>query len=127
MGAWAEWFGSAADSVVVGGTVPALCPSLDGVQSTVLVTGASGLLGYELCQLARHEGIVHGTTWKHPVRIPGVTLHRLDLTDRDAVRALFAALRPDCVIHAAAQRTARSSRDLGTSGEWSSRVGQLER
>ncbi len=69
----------------------------------LLITGASGFLGWYLCQEALSQGWnVHGTAFsKHP-EIKDICLHRLDLTDYDALKALVEELYPDAVIHAAA-------------------------
>jgi dTDP-4-dehydrorhamnose reductase len=69
----------------------------------LLVTGASGFLGWNVCQEARAEWQVHGTHLRGELTLAGVTGHRIDLRDRDATAALLDALRPDALIHAAAQ------------------------
>ena len=74
------------------------------VTKTVLITGASGFLGWYLCQEAQRQGwTVHGTAYRHPIQMPGVTMHRLDLTDFDALRTVMTQVHPDAVIHTAAQ------------------------
>jgi dTDP-4-dehydrorhamnose reductase len=57
----------------------------------ILITGAGGLLGHGLARVfvERHEVICH-------------TRADADITDAHAVRAFFAARRPEVVIHAAA-------------------------
>ncbi|HEY9648919.1 MAG TPA: NAD(P)-dependent oxidoreductase [Chroococcidiopsis sp.] len=69
----------------------------------LLVTGASGFLGWHLCQRAQGDWQVYGIGRSRPVQAAGVTAIACDLTDGDAVRAVFAEVRPDAVIHAAAQ------------------------
>lgn len=69
----------------------------------LLVTGASGFLGWNLCQLAKPEWQVYGTYFSKAVEIPGATLLQADLTDFDALKRLFLAIKPDAVIHTAAQ------------------------
>jgi len=69
----------------------------------LLVTGASGFLGWNLCQLAMMDWEVYGTYCTHTVELPGTTLLKLDLTDFSAVQQLFQTLQPDAVIHLAAQ------------------------
>ena len=69
----------------------------------LLITGASGFLGWHLCQQARKKWQVYGTYHTHKVKIPGVTLVKIDLTDAPAVKQLFANLKPDGIIHTAAQ------------------------
>jgi dTDP-4-dehydrorhamnose reductase len=71
-------------------------------QPTILITGASGLLG---SNLARHYARVSnciGWYGSNPVNIPGVTVHQLDITDHDAVSASLETTQPDLIIHCAA-------------------------
>lgn len=66
---------------------------------TLLVVGASGFLGAEICRQAVAAGErVVGTYHSAAVAVPGVEPRRLDVTDRAAVRALVTAVRPDAVI-----------------------------
>lgn len=69
----------------------------------LLVTGASGFLGWHLCQQAQRDWQVYGVGRSRRVQAAGIAAIACDLTDGDAVRALFADVRPDAVIHAAAQ------------------------
>ncbi|TDC29135.1 NAD-dependent epimerase/dehydratase family protein [Micromonospora sp. 15K316] len=66
---------------------------------TLLVVGASGFLGAEVCRqaVAADERVV-GTYHSGGVDVTGVEAHRLDVTDRAAVRALVARVRPTVVI-----------------------------
>jgi dTDP-4-dehydrorhamnose reductase len=68
----------------------------------LLITGASGFLGWNLCAAAREAWRVVGVVCAHPLEIPGVIGVTCDLTRAADVRALFAEVRPDAVIHAAA-------------------------
>lgn len=68
----------------------------------LLVTGASGFLGWNLCSLAQADWQVHGTYCSHEVKISGVNLHHCDLTDFAALDRLFQSVQPDAVIHTAA-------------------------
>ncbi|HZG43742.1 MAG TPA: sugar nucleotide-binding protein, partial [Longimicrobium sp.] len=70
----------------------------------VLITGGGGLLGGELIRQAPAEVEVHATRRSSPVQ--GAPSYAADLSDAAAVRALFAAVRPELVIH-----TAYSQRD----------------
>ncbi|MFG1803957.1 sugar nucleotide-binding protein [Micromonospora carbonacea] len=66
---------------------------------TLLVVGASGHLGGEVCRRAVAAGQrVVGTYHAHPGAPAGVEARRLDVTDRAAVRALVAAVRPAAVV-----------------------------
>jgi dTDP-4-dehydrorhamnose reductase len=68
----------------------------------ILVTGASGFLGWNLCQVARSEAEVYGTYCQQPIEIPGVKIQPIDLTDRDAVHRAIDRIAPDAIIHTAA-------------------------
>lgn len=68
----------------------------------LLVTGASGFLGWHVCRLASAGWEVFGTFHRHPVELPGAKTIRLDLRDCRSTQALFRTLAPDAVIHAAA-------------------------
>lgn len=70
----------------------------------LFVTGASGFLGWRLCQVAQQQGWqVCGTYASHPVGIPGVELAPVDICDGRSVEALMNRWKPDAVVHAAAQ------------------------
>jgi dTDP-4-dehydrorhamnose reductase len=68
----------------------------------LLITGASGFLGWNLCQIARAEWEVHGIYHRHPIELPDVSLHQIDLTDADSVTAEIERIAPVGVIHLAA-------------------------
>lgn len=68
----------------------------------LLITGASGFLGWHLCQLTRSQWQVYGTYHSHPATIPDVTLLPVDLTDFTAIKQLIQTLQPDAIIHTAA-------------------------
>jgi dTDP-4-dehydrorhamnose reductase len=69
----------------------------------LLISGASGFLGWHLCQKARADWDVYGTYASHCLEIDGVNLIKLDLTDFQALKQLFERLQPDAVIHTAAR------------------------
>ncbi len=68
----------------------------------LLVTGASGFLGWNLCQQARAHWQVYGTYHSNRVTLPGVNLVKIDLQDEGQLRQLFQDIQPDAVIHTAA-------------------------
>jgi CDP-paratose 2-epimerase len=88
----------------------------------MLVTGAAGLIGSEVAAYFSHAGWdVHGadnngraeffgaagdTTWNRrrlKATLPSFTDHDLDIRDRGAVADAVASIRPDAIVHAAAQ------------------------
>ena len=75
----------------------------------VLITGGGGLLGGELIRQAPDGVEVHATRRTSPV--PGAESHPVELSDEDAVVALFDRLRPDLVIHTA-YSAAEGERDI---------------
>lgn len=76
--------------------------SSSGNSRRLLVTGASGFLGWHLCRLADPGWSVFGVARRHRVAIDGVTSVTGDLTDSTFLAALFDRIRPVAVIHAAA-------------------------
>ena len=90
----------------------------------VIVTGAAGFIGYHVAAryLAAGAEVVgidnlcdyYDVALKE-ARLallrasPGFTFHRTNLADRDATAAIFAAARPDLVVHLAAQPGVRAS------------------
>jgi len=68
----------------------------------ILITGASGFLGWNLCQQAQKKWQVYGTFWTNPVTIPQVNLIKIDLCDEQELKKLFDRVKPDAVIHTAA-------------------------
>jgi len=68
----------------------------------LLVTGASGFLGWNICSKAANEWQVYGVTFNNTIKIPGVQTVKTDLTDFKKLKKLFGDIKPDAVIHAAA-------------------------
>ncbi|MGH8018813.1 MAG: NAD-dependent epimerase/dehydratase family protein [Opitutaceae bacterium] len=92
------------------------------MNQTLLVTGSSGLIGSEVCAYFAALGYtVHGvdnnqravffgpqgdTRWNQRrliQNLPGFRHHELDIRDRAGVQAMLQALRPDAIVHTAAQ------------------------
>jgi len=67
----------------------------------LLVTGASGFLGWNICQMVKKEWEIFGTVFSHPAEISGVNILKIDLTDFKELKKLFRKIRPDGVIHTA--------------------------
>jgi len=67
----------------------------------ILVTGASGLLGKRLAELALQKGHDVISSYKNNVPVHGKPLE-VDLTRSTAVRKAFLGVRPDVIINTAA-------------------------
>jgi CDP-paratose 2-epimerase len=89
---------------------------------TLLVTGSSGLIGSEVCRYFDRSGWhIHGvdnnqrsvffgpqgdTRWNQQQlvnQLENFTHHEIDIRDRNAVQDLVTKLKPDAIVHAAAQ------------------------
>jgi dTDP-4-dehydrorhamnose reductase len=68
----------------------------------LLVTGASGFLGWNICRIARREFEVIGVSNTNPLALDGIREEKCDLALYKDLRALFYKIRPDAVLHAAA-------------------------
>jgi dTDP-4-dehydrorhamnose reductase len=68
----------------------------------LLVTGASGFLGYNVCAVARDSWDVFGTFHKHPMAMDNVKTLQVDLADQEPLSIILRDIRPDAVIHCAA-------------------------
>ncbi|GBE94634.1 SDR family oxidoreductase [Nostoc cycadae] len=68
----------------------------------LLITGASGFLGWHLCQLAKPEWEVYSTYNSHFIEIPGIKILKVNLTDFQELKQLFNDINPAAVIHTAA-------------------------
>ncbi|AFY40866.1 NAD(P)-dependent oxidoreductase [Nostoc sp. PCC 7107] len=68
----------------------------------LLITGASGFLGWHLCQLAKQEWEVYSTYNSHFIEIPGIKILKVNLTDFQELKQLFNEINPAAVIHTAA-------------------------
>ena len=69
----------------------------------LLITGASGFLGWHLCQLAHLEWDIYGTYFSHNLDIANAKLLKLDLTRFAEIKRVFQEIQPSAVIHTAAQ------------------------
>ncbi len=68
----------------------------------LLVTGASGFLGWNICRHAQKDFEIFGTVFSHPIEINGVKTISLDLTNFNELKRIFIEIAPDGVIHTAA-------------------------
>ncbi|MBD0262166.1 MAG: NAD-dependent epimerase/dehydratase family protein, partial [Tolypothrix sp. Co-bin9] len=55
----------------------------------LLITGASGFLGWNLCQLAQQEWEVYGTYLSHSLNIPNINMLKVNLTDFQEIKQIF--------------------------------------
>ena len=68
----------------------------------LLITGASGFLGWHLCQLAKTEWEIYGTYLSHPLEIPDIKMLKANLTNFQELKRIFNDIKPSAVIHTAA-------------------------
>jgi dTDP-4-dehydrorhamnose reductase len=68
----------------------------------LLITGASGFLGWHICQLAQTKYEVYGTYFTKAIDIPGIKLTKVNLSDLQELKQLFNSIQPTDVIHTAA-------------------------
>jgi dTDP-4-dehydrorhamnose reductase len=69
----------------------------------LLITGASGFLGWNLCQVAVRQWQVYGAYCSHAVDIPDVTMLKVNLLDFRQFKDLLRQVQPDAIVHLAAQ------------------------
>jgi dTDP-4-dehydrorhamnose reductase len=72
------------------------------MKKRILVTGASGFLGWNLCNLLKNSFSLLGCYHTHKITLPGVKSVQIDLRVQKQVQELFAGFRPHIVIHTAA-------------------------
>jgi dTDP-4-dehydrorhamnose reductase len=68
----------------------------------VLVTGASGYLGWSLVSTMQRHHEVTGTYGVHRAEFPGAAVRAMDLRDAARVRSVVEEVRPEVIIHTAA-------------------------
>lgn len=77
-------------------------PDLQPRHQRLLITGASGFLGWHLCRAAHGRWQVEGIYHRHRPPLLGVGLHSIDLTDLDTLKTRLDTLNPEAIIHTAA-------------------------
>jgi len=68
----------------------------------LLVTGASGFLGWNICTAARNEWSIFGTVFSRPIRVDGINILGADLARFRELKRVFQEVKPEAVIHTAA-------------------------
>ncbi|WP_104906638.1 SDR family oxidoreductase [Nostoc sp. 'Lobaria pulmonaria (5183) cyanobiont'] len=68
----------------------------------LLITGASGFLGWHLCQFGKKEWDIYGTYLSHPLEISGMKILKANLTNFQELKRIFNDVKPEAVIHTAA-------------------------
>jgi dTDP-4-dehydrorhamnose reductase len=72
-------------------------------KTKVLLTGASGFLGFNLMSLLKTELELYGTYCTNPPPIEGYRLIKLDVTSPENVKEVLETIEPEVIIHAAAK------------------------
>jgi dTDP-4-dehydrorhamnose reductase len=72
----------------------------------LLLTGASGFLGWNICRLAGSGWEIFGAFFSHSIKIDFVKTFQLDITRFGDLKETFHKIRPDLVIHTAAASNA---------------------
>ena len=68
----------------------------------LLITGASGFLGWNISRIAKSDWVLFGTSFSHSLSIQDVAVLTVDLTSFRDLKQLFDDVKPDAVIHTAA-------------------------
>jgi dTDP-4-dehydrorhamnose reductase len=68
----------------------------------LIVTGASGFLGWNVCRAAQKTWEVFGIYHTRPITIANVKTLQADLADQKPLEIVFNDIRPDAVVHCAA-------------------------
>ena len=69
----------------------------------LLITGASGFLGWNLCRMAQGGWDVYGLVRRNQNQLQGVELRRADMTRFKEIKENLLQIQPDALIHAAAE------------------------
>ncbi|MBN1799204.1 MAG: NAD(P)-dependent oxidoreductase [Spirochaetales bacterium] len=72
------------------------------MKERILVTGASGFLGFNLCNLLKDRFSLLGCYHNHNITVPGVETVQMDIRAEKQVEELFISFRPHIILHTAA-------------------------
>ena len=84
---------------------------------SLLVTGASGFLGWHTCQQLSPNWKIFGTYHTHPVTLNSGETLALDLTHPESLQACWEQVKPDAVLHTAAMSKANQCQQQPESSE----------
>ncbi len=68
----------------------------------LLITGASGFLGWHIIQVGREQYEIYGTYNSRTLEVNGASLFKANLSDFQELKQIFTNIKPDAVIHTAA-------------------------
>lgn len=68
----------------------------------VLITGSSGLLGSNACNILKESYFVTGTYFSYKSKLERIKQMDLDIKDRTACKKLLSEVKPDVIVHCAA-------------------------
>jgi dTDP-4-dehydrorhamnose reductase len=72
------------------------------IMKKILVTGASGFLGYHLLPMLCKNYSVDAIYYRQKFELPHVNWHKLNLLEEKELKQAIETIRPDAIIHAAA-------------------------
>lgn len=81
----------------------------------IFLTGASGFLGWNFCNIYKDDHSIIGAYCKHEISIPGVETIKANLIQPKTIRKLLSRLKPDAIIHTAANSDANDCQHNPTS------------
>lgn len=70
-----------------------------GNRKTILIFGISSFVGSNLAELLKSEYRIVGTYYSNPVDIPGATVLKCDVLDKQLVQRLIFSFKPDITIY----------------------------